>query len=147
MLLRIIAGVGAALFVVAVVRHLLEPRGFRRAAAPQPGSSVAPPPPQDTPLAEVDRLAQSGAYAEAMHALLLHSLATLRARAGPLAPSLTSREIVGRTPLPVASHEALAQIAAAVEVSHFGGRPAGPDDYQHCRGSFERFAAGLEPAR
>ena len=60
------------------------------------------------------RSPREGRFAEAIHALLLETLAAL-SRAARLAPSLTSREIVARVPLPARAREALAGLVAAVE--------------------------------
>jgi hypothetical protein len=88
-------------------------------------------------------LADARRFAEAIHVLLLETLAAL-SRAARLAPSLTSREIVSRVPLPARAREALGGLVLAVEVSRFGGAPAGETDYRAC---LERFHAFLETYR
>lgn len=144
-LLWILAVVAALLLVVAVARRLpdLQARASRPSGAAEVQAAEPGAPPPDTPLVEIDRLARAGAYTEAIHGLLSHSLTALRSRTGSLAPSLTSREIVGGMELPPPARAALAEITSAVEVSHFGGRPAGPAEYRLCRASFDRFAAGF----
>jgi len=95
------------------------------------------------PVTSAERLAAEGRYAEAIHVLLLETLAAL-SRARKLAPSLTSREIVGRVALPRPAREALTGLVQAVEISRFGGAPAGEPDYRAC---LERFHAFLETSR
>ena len=90
-------------------------------------------------LASAESLAARGRYGEAIHVLLLDTLEAL-SRAARLAPSLTSREIVERVPLPSRAREALAGLVAAVEVSWFGGAQPGETDYRLC---LERFHAFL----
>ncbi len=92
----------------------------------------------EVPLASAERLAAAGRFAEAIHALLLETLAAL-SRAAQLAPSLTSREILSRVPLPERAREALAGLVLAVEISRFGGAPAGERDYRACLDRFHEF--------
>lgn len=92
-------------------------------------------------LENADGLASRGAYGEAMHLLLLHSLHDLRRRLGPaLTPSLTSREILARMTLPNDALSALSVIVSAVEISYFGGQTPNEVDYHKCRDSYLRFA-------
>lgn len=93
-------------------------------------------------LAEADRLSQAGHFGEAIHVLLLCCLGELRRRRSDaqLAPSLTSREILARLSLPERAAAAFAAIVGAVELSHFGGRPADAGQYQSRRADFLRFA-------
>ncbi|SRR6266568_3530779 len=85
-------------------------------------------------------LAAEGRFAEAIHALLLDTLAAL-AGAAQLAPSLTSREIVSHARLGPAARAALADLVAAVEVSYFGGATPGAGEYQACTARFQTFLA------
>ena len=93
-------------------------------------------------LAEADRLSQAGHFGEAVHVLLLCCLGELRRRRrdAQLAPSLTSREILARLSLPERASAAFAAIVDAVELSHFGGRPADAGQYDARRQDFLRFA-------
>lgn len=87
---------------------------------------------------EADDLAGRGYYGEAMHVLLLKSLAEIRLRLGTsFAVSLTSREILRKVSLPQAGSGALGAIVQSVEQTYFGGRPAGREDYLGCRQEFE----------
>lgn len=100
-------------------------------------------------LASADELARQGRFVDAMHTLLLQSLADIRRRLGiEFADSLTSREILRGTRLPPQGRASLRAIVASVEWTYFGGYPAGGDDYNACRKSFEdlRQALASNPA-
>jgi hypothetical protein len=95
-------------------------------------------------LAAADDLARQGRFVEAMHILLLQSLADIRRRLGiEFADSLTSREILRGTRLPQQGRASLRAIVAAVEWTHFGGYPAALADYDACRRSFEELHQAL----
>lgn len=120
---------------------VLGPRGVREENAEAGPTGAAAP---ETVAAAADELAQQGRFAEAMHALLLHSFAEIRRRQGAaFAPSLTSREILRRVGLSQAAQAALGDIVGRVERSYFGEHPAGPMDYRACRSSFDRLGAAL----
>jgi len=94
-------------------------------------------------LSEADRLARQGSYGEALHLLLLYCLNEMRRRFGlGLPPSLTSREILGLSVLPEIRRSGLSVIVSAVEVSHFGGRPADEKTYRLCRRHCEDVVLG-----
>jgi Domain of unknown function (DUF4129) len=89
-------------------------------------------------LASADELARQGRFVDAMHTLLLQSLADIRRRLGiEFADSLTSREILRGTRLPPQGRASLRAIVASVEWTYFGGYPAALADYNACRKSFE----------
>ena len=92
--------------------------------------------PTDVPLPDIDeieRLARAGAFAEAIHLMLLRALEALRRRLGTSwAKSLTSREIVRRSELPVSDRSALKVLVGAVEISRFGGHSANEQVYRAC---------------
>lgn len=93
------------------------------------------------PLQDARLLAQRAQYGEAIHALLLRTLMELsRTYSEPLAPSLTSREILEALKLSPAAHDALTGLIQAVELCHFRGSAPGPDDYARCLQHFEVFA-------
>ncbi|HKX10467.1 MAG TPA: hypothetical protein VJN67_19870 [Stellaceae bacterium] len=100
--------------------------------------------------AAADDLARQGRFGEAMHALLLQSLADVRRRLDEqFADSLTSREILRSTKLPTQGREPLREIIARVERTHFGEYFAGPQDYTACRDRFaelERVLHATAPA-
>lgn len=97
------------------------------AAIATPGEAPLP------PLDEIERLARAGAYAEAIHLMLLRALDTLRRRLGTSwAKSLTSREIVRRSELPGTDRQALKVLVGAVEICRFGGQQANEQIYRAC---------------
>jgi len=92
-------------------------------------------------LADVDRLAAQGLFAEAVHLLLFRSIEDIDARRPrALTPALTSRDIVGLKEIPAAARNAFARITAAVEWSFFGGRTVSAGDFAECRRAYEAFA-------
>ena len=94
-----------------------------------PASGEAPLPPVD----EIERLARTGAYAEAIHLMLLRALEALRRRLGTSwAKSLTSREIVRRSELPGTDRQASKVLVGAVEICRFGGQQANEQIYRAC---------------
>jgi hypothetical protein len=96
-------------------------------------------------LGAADQLSRYGRFVEAMHMLLLQSLAEIRQRLGvQFADSLTSREILRGTSLSPQGRAALREIVAAVEWTYFGGYPAEMRDYAACRRSFENLRRTLE---
>jgi len=102
-------------------------------------------------LDEADRLAARGAFAEAIHLILMHSLGRLEGVGEQrIGRSLTAREIlrgsqVGK--VTARARQLLGAIVGASELAHFGGRPADRDAYQRCREAFQGFAAETgEPA-
>jgi hypothetical protein len=102
-----------------------------------PGLAAAGANPADA-LSTADELSRYGRFVEAMHMLLLQSLAEIRQRLGvQFADSLTSREILRTTRLSPEARGALRKIIAAVEWTYFGGYPAAMGDYAACRSSFE----------
>jgi hypothetical protein len=98
-------------------------------------------------LAEADAMAGQGRFVEAMHLLLLHSLAEIRRRPRlEFSDSLTSREILRRAGLPQEVAAALKWIVARVELSYFGDYPATRPDYESCRARYEALTTGLAVA-
>ena len=95
-------------------------------------------------LGAADELAAAGRFVEAMHVLLLQSLAEIRQRLDEqFANSLTSREILRSTRLSDAGRSALRDIVDRVELTYFGQRPAALADYMACRASFNALAQAL----
>jgi hypothetical protein len=95
-------------------------------------------------LAAADRLSREGNFVEAMHVLLLHSLAEIRRQLGEkFADSLTSREILRVARLTGAARTALREIVAAVERTYFGAYPAEAGDYAACRQNFATLQQAL----
>lgn len=148
-LMWLLVGAGALLLVIFIINELSSFRLRPRGTAVQPGEADLPSGGGASPeagtglsLDAADRLAREGRYAEALHMLLLDCIAQLRRLRfdAVIAPSLTSREVARRLSLPEKSAHALSAIVSAVELSHFGGRAAGEDDYRRCRDNYLQIA-------
>lgn len=91
-----------------------------------------------------DELARQGRFVEAMHVLLLQSLADIRRHLDEeFADSLTSREILRSTRLSQQGRASLKEIVGRVEWTYFGEHPAVLMDYVACRQSFNDLAQAL----
>jgi hypothetical protein len=91
---------------------------------------------------EVDALAAQGAFAEAIHRLLLLVQERLRSRLEHgFQTSLTSREILRRAKLPGEAKTAFGSLVAAVEITLFGQQTANLAIYQLCRENSRRVLA------
>jgi len=136
LLLRFLAYAGAAVLLSLAAVWLW--RRLRPAPSDAAVAGDTATAPAEIPVAEARALAAAGRFGEAIHALLLETLAAL-SRASRLAPSLTSREILARVPLPARAREALSALVLAVELSRFGGARPGEADYRACLERFETF--------
>jgi hypothetical protein len=121
-------------------------KGAAAKAAPLVAKSVALPtaaePERDRTFDEVDALAESGAFTEAVHRLLLLVQERLRGRIEHgIQTSLTSREILRRAKLSQEGATAFATLVAAVEISLFGMRAANAATYALCRENSRRVLA------
>jgi hypothetical protein len=95
-------------------------------------------------LRAADELERGGRFVEAMHMLLIQSLADIRQYLGEqFADSLTSREILRGVRLPNEGRASLHDIVTGVELTYFGGRPATAADYAACRRNFESLRHAL----
>jgi len=93
-------------------------------------------------LDEIERLAKAGAYAEAIHLMLLRALEALRRQLGATwAKSLTSREIARRSELGPTDRRALSMLVGAVEISRFGGQSANEQVYRTCLDQYRLIGA------
>ena len=93
-------------------------------------------------LADADRLAAEGRFAEAVHLLLRRTLGDLGEREPAFVrPALTSREIAAIEAMPAKARRSFAEIAGAVERAIFAGRPVDADEFAACRRAYEAFAA------
>jgi hypothetical protein len=89
-------------------------------------------------LADADRLAAEGHYAEAAHLLLRRSIDEIEDRRPRLiARSFTARDIAKLAQLPENARKAFGLIAAHVEVSLFGERPLDEATWLGCRRAYE----------
>lgn len=94
-------------------------------------------------LADADKLAAEGRFAEAVHLLLFRSINDIQEKQkGGVPRSLTSREIGRLESLPIKVRTALFPIIGIVERSFFGGRPVDKEGWQSARASYEDFAFG-----
>jgi hypothetical protein len=121
-------------------------KGAAAKAAPLVAKSTALPtatePERDRTFDEVDALAESGAFTEAVHRLLLLVQERLRSRIEHgIQVSLTSREILRRAKLSKEGATAFATLVAAVEISLFGMRSANAATYALCRENSRRVLA------
>src|SRR3569623_3053163 len=92
-------------------------------------------------LEEADALAARGLYAEAVHHLLFRSVEDIKRRRPQIVrPSLTSRELAGASGIPTIARVLFARIARQVEISLFGGRAVGAEDWQSARAAYADFA-------
>lgn len=135
-----------AMVLVALIWVVASLSGYQRdeKAAPEPGPALPPDLAAvvEQPLGDAEVLARAGRYGEAIHALLLRTLAELMRRLDrPLPRSLTSREILVQVRLPEAAREALVTLITVAEVSHFGGAEPGAADYERCVACFQAFAS------
>jgi hypothetical protein len=95
-------------------------------------------------LGAADQLAAEGRFVEAMHVLLLQSLAAIRERLDEqFSDSFTSREILRSTRLPEPGRVPLRDMINRVELTYFGRQPAALADYVACRTSFNALAQTL----
>jgi hypothetical protein len=144
----ILGAIGIALvyLLAQYLRNRFAARGSAAAKASplvaQSSAVPAPEPARDRTFDEVDALAEAGAFAEAVHRLLLLVQERLRGRVEHgLQVSLTSREILRRARLSPEGSTAFATLVAAVEVSLFGMRAADAATYAQCRENSRRVLA------
>lgn len=140
---------GGVALIAALAVWFLVGEGERRRRAgrkPGPASQALTLPPSEARvralLAEADRLAGQGRYAEAVHVLLFRGVDDIRDQRPELfRRALTSREIAALPALPERARAHFGAVAAAVERSFFGGRAVDLDGWQRCRREYEAFAA------
>jgi hypothetical protein len=92
-------------------------------------------------LADADRLAAEGRFAEAVHLLLFRSIDDIEEwQPHLLKPDLTSRDIGALEVLPPEARRIFARIAEAVETSFFGGADVDAQIFAECRSAYAGFA-------
>jgi len=92
-------------------------------------------------LADADRLAADGRFAEAVRLLLIRSIEDIDSRRPhTVKRAYTAREIASLQALPESARPAFGKIAAVVERSLFGGAPVDRDQFADCRQAYEAFA-------
>lgn len=133
--------VGVALLGLWLVRSL---GGYQREVSivVTPDEATSPRAPPAGALPDARALAEAGRYEEAIHGLLLVALEALDRRTA-LPGSLTGREIVREAAVPDGARDAVGHLVGAVEISLFGGRPLGREEYEACVGHYEAFTAAL----
>ena len=101
-----------------------------------------------TLLAEADRLAAEGRFAEAVLALLIRSIEDFDSRRPhTVRRAYTSREIASLDALPESARPAFVKIAQVVERSLFGGASVDREAFADCREAYEAFALPTSWAR
>ena len=99
-------------------------------------------------LAEISRLSADGRYVDAIHQLLLATLAELSRRTERgIAPAATSREVLDEFDLSPKPHAALGDLVRSVELTLFGGRTATRDDYENALERYHAFCATTRRSR
>jgi hypothetical protein len=97
-------------------------------------------------LSEIDALAERGEYDEAVHLLLVRSVADINAfRPDLVRPHYSARDILSHPLLPEAARPAFRAIVQWVEKSYFAGVRVGKAGFDACRGAYMDFvrAEGL----
>lgn len=148
-LMKWVFWIGLALLAGLILYAIFREIQRLRAPAPRPEKAASTaaaewrPDPQAARdlLAEADRLAREGRYAEAVHLLLLRSVADIETRQPrALRVSLTTREIAALPALPEAGRSAFALIGRVVEESLFGRAAVSAATFAECRRAYEAFA-------
>jgi hypothetical protein len=99
-------------------------------------------------LTEIDALAEKGEYDEAVHLLLVRSVADINAfRPDLVRPHYSAREILSHPLLPEAARPAFRAIVQWVEKSYFAGLRVGKAGFDACRAAYMDFvrAEGVSP--
>jgi hypothetical protein len=139
----VLGAAAIVLFILLEIARTRWPDLFKRKRKPRPSpvdwrpeAAVA-----RALLAEADRLAAEGRYAEAARLLLHRSIEDIESRRPRLVrPAFTSREIAGLEGLPAAARLTFGFIAEIVERSLFGGREVDAANFAACRRAYEDFA-------
>jgi hypothetical protein len=93
-------------------------------------------------LADIDQLAAQGAYDEAVHLLLVRSVADINAfRPDLVRRHYSARDIRSHPLLPETARPAFTEIVRCVEKSFFAGITATRSDFDACRAAYMAFAA------
>lgn len=93
-------------------------------------------------LQDIDALAAQGRYDEAVHLLLVRSVADINNfRPDLVRMHYSSRDICSHPLLPEGARPAFRKIVASVERSYFAGIPAGKEEFEACRQAYVEFLA------
>jgi hypothetical protein len=132
---------GGLLVLYFILREVLPDIGPKRRIEVQTTDWRPAPEKARALLEDADSLAKEGRFEEAIHLLLFRSIDDLAGRRpGLVKPALTSRDIAGLDALPADARSAFDRLARAVEMSFFGGRPAGEAAFGAARADYEAFA-------
>ena len=149
-LLEVLVWVVLAVCAVTAVLALVRNWGGRAAEL---GPSViageeSPAAALDAPRSEAETLADQGRYDEAVHLLLLKTIAALvRTRPGGLPEAWTSREIQREMPMVQSARAPFGALVEAVEASLFGGRPVDEPAWTRCLARFRTFESAYSTGR
>jgi len=140
---------GGVVLIAALALWFLVREGERRLRGGRvkgPGAAPVVLPPSEARvralLAEADRLAAEGRYAEAVHVLLFRGVDDIRDQRPELfRRAMTSREIASLSALPARARMHFGAIATVVERSFFGGRAVDAEGWARSRAEYEAFAA------
>ncbi len=125
-----------------LLRRLDPTLGLGPVSSGAPAASAFP---QLAPTDDPEALARAGRFSEAIHALLLGALREVSPNAQPPL-AWTSREVLRSAALRPEARTALTPLVGAVEAVHFGGAPAGPDDYAASAAMYRRFREACRPS-
>lgn len=140
--------IGALLLIYFLVTELLRLKGIKIGRKVKAGPKLKPVQ-SYTPeieaakalLGDVDDLAAQGRFDEAIHTLLLRSIADIRKNRPRAVPkAMTSREISHITILSDLARRAFRNIGDRVERSYFGGQGLTEVDFKRSRDDYETFA-------
>ncbi|EGF93545.1 hypothetical protein ABI_19850 [Asticcacaulis biprosthecium C19] len=93
-------------------------------------------------LQDIDALAAQGRYDEAVHLLLVRSVADINNfRPDLVRKHFSSRDILSHPLLPEGARPAFRQIVSWVERSYFAGIPVGKEGFDACRKAYVEFVA------
>ncbi len=93
-------------------------------------------------LGDIDKLAAEGSYDEAIHLLLVRSVADINAfRPDLVRKHYSARDIRSHPLLPEAARPAFTEIVRCVEKSYFAGIAATRADFDACRAAYTAFVA------
>ncbi len=137
---------GLAAFLLILLARSFGPLAQRRRAAPDKTADDWRPDAAASLalLADAERLATEGRFAEATRLLLTRSVGELAAaRPGVVEPSSTARELAALPALPDAARAAFRVIAGRVEINLFALQPLGRADWEAARDAYARFALAL----
>ncbi len=93
-------------------------------------------------LGDIDKLAAEGSYDEAVHLLLVRSVADINSfRPDLVRKHYSARDIRSHPLLPEAARPAFTEIVRCVEKSYFAGIAATRTDFEACRAAYTAFIA------